>query len=115
MKKNKGFTIIEIIVSLAIIGILAVVFMSVFSTGLVNIVRAGVRTKAVGTAVDEFYDEPDIISSDTLEFELPISGGTNTIEITGSYVRGKVNVTEGQISNLEVEVEAFVPGLSETN
>ena len=73
MKKNKGFTIIEIIVSLAIIGILAVVFMSVFSTGLVNIVRAGVRTKAVGTAVDEFYDEPDIISSDTLEISCPLA------------------------------------------
>jgi Tfp pilus assembly major pilin PilA len=114
MKKNKGFYIIEIIISLAVIGIIAVVFLSIFSTGLVNIVRAGVRTKAVGTAVDDFNDSPHVISSKTVEIELPVAGGgTRLVEITGSYAKSKVNVTEGPISNMEVEVVAFIPGYTE--
>lgn len=115
MKNNKGLTLIEIIVSLAIIGIIAVVFFSLFNTSLVNIVRAGIRTKAVGVAVDDFNDSPEIISSKTVLIELPVAGGgTNVIEINGSYARSKVNVIEGSIPDVEVEVEAFIPGYLES-
>lgn len=110
MKKDKGFTFIEIVISMAIIGILAIVFLTVFNTSLVNIMRAGVRTKAVGAAVDDFSENPSVISSKTIEIELPVAGGSSIIGISGSYARGMVTVTEGSVSNLNVEVEAFIPG-----
>ena len=108
---RKGLTLVEIIISMAIIGIVAMVFLSVFSSSFVNIVRAGVRTKAVAAAANEFHGDPSVVRHETIEVELPLpSGSTTIIDINGSIARGNVVVNEGSISNLEVQIEAFVPG-----
>ena len=111
MGNRKGFTIIELVLSIGIIGIIAVSFLSIFGTGFSNIVRAGVRTKAVNTAESEFHDNPEIINEDDIDIELPIVGGTVKHTISGSYAKGVINVNNGKPTKFEVEIQAFVPGL----
>ncbi|MTI70166.1 MAG: prepilin-type N-terminal cleavage/methylation domain-containing protein [Firmicutes bacterium] len=47
MENNKGITLIEIIVSIAIIGIISLTFLSIFSDGFINIIASGKKSKAV--------------------------------------------------------------------
>ncbi|MTI65413.1 MAG: prepilin-type N-terminal cleavage/methylation domain-containing protein [Firmicutes bacterium] len=47
MGNNKGITLIEIIVSIAIIGIISLTFLSIFSDGFINIISSGKKSKAV--------------------------------------------------------------------
>jgi prepilin-type N-terminal cleavage/methylation domain-containing protein len=46
-KKNSGFTLIEVILSIGIIGIIALAILNVFGFGFKNIVNAGSRTEKV--------------------------------------------------------------------
>ena len=51
MKNNrKGMTLIELIVAMAIIGIIAVVFLRSFSSGYIGILNGGKRAKAMSSA-----------------------------------------------------------------
>jgi prepilin-type N-terminal cleavage/methylation domain-containing protein len=47
MRNNKGFTLIEVIISIAIVGIISIPILGIFGTGIKNIVRAGERTEDV--------------------------------------------------------------------
>lgn len=47
MKSRNGLTLIEVIVTIAIIGIISIPLSNAFNTGLKNIVRAGDRTEAM--------------------------------------------------------------------
>lgn len=53
MKKRKGLTLIETILSLAILGIIGVFILTVFGFSLNNIRRAGKRTEDVFQLGDE--------------------------------------------------------------
>ncbi len=44
MKKRNGLTLIEVVVSIAIIGIISISVLNIFNTGLKNILIAGKRT-----------------------------------------------------------------------
>ncbi|MDF2592897.1 MAG: hypothetical protein K0S75_2363, partial [Clostridia bacterium] len=46
LKQNKGFTLIEIILAMAILGIILVAFMGAFSGGFINIITMGNKSKA---------------------------------------------------------------------
>lgn len=46
MKKHAGMTLIEIIVSMAIMAIIAVAFLAVFSTGFSGVAHAGNKTES---------------------------------------------------------------------
>ncbi len=52
-KKNNGFTLIEVIISIAIIGVLLLIFLGYFSEGAINIFLAGKRTDNVFEAQDK--------------------------------------------------------------
>lgn len=111
MKNRKGFTLLELIVSIALIGILTVSLLTVFNTGLLNIVRAGVRTEAVNIAEEELIDNPIIIEEKSIIIVLPTPKGDVTYNIEGSGVKGKILLNGGFASSVEVEIQAFVPGL----
>ena len=56
---KKGLTLIEVIVAIAIIGIIALVFLSSFSGGFTTIMSMGNKTKAMAEAqaiVDKIYE-----------------------------------------------------------
>lgn len=112
MKIRKGFTLIELIVSIALIGIVAVSLLSAFDASLFNISRAGVRTINTYTAENTFLTSPVAISVvQDIEVELPTSdGSTNVVIISGKIGRGS-GTTVGSYANVQVDIEAFVPGL----
>ncbi len=45
MKNTKGFTLIEIILAMALFAIILVAFLSIFTTGQINIFRGGKRSQ----------------------------------------------------------------------
>lgn len=59
--KNKGMTLVEIIVAMAIFGVMSVTLLLIFSSGFAMTVRAGNREKAIvdsASLLDEYkYDE----------------------------------------------------------
>ena len=110
MKKREGFTLIELIVSLALIGIIAVSMFNAFDTGLFNIVRAGNRTVNTETATSNFITSPVPKSDEiTLTIDLGVDGEDN-VEVKGR-IGGGTGTVPGSYGNIEVEIESFVPGL----
>lgn len=111
MKNDKGVTLIELILSMALIGIIAVSVFTVFNASLINIVRAGKRTEAVNLAEERFDDNPTIIVEKSIIIDIPSPAGTKTHTIKGSEAKGSVQIHEGPVPNIEVEINAFIPGL----
>lgn len=110
MAIKKGFTLIEVIISIAIIGITIVSLLSTFNTGLINIVRAGVRTEAVDMAEYKFMKNSQIVGeSINLKIDLPTPTGNIEHTITGYIRRGNVLLNEGMATEINVEIQAFVP------
>lgn len=64
MKKRSGITLIEVILSIAIIGIIAITIFGAFAIGITNIGRAGKRTESVLLAND--YIDKAILNVDTI-------------------------------------------------
>lgn len=113
MKRSKGLTLVEIIISMAIFGILSVVFINAFTMGFTRIVHSGHRTNAVGQAQEFFYSSPVITTSEVITIQLPVSASTTTaITVSGSYAKGNVTLNSGTSQEVDVEVMTFVPGLS---
>ena len=96
-KSREGFTLIEVLVSLAIIGLIATVFLPIFSGGLANIFDMGRSTQTMnheaqmymdqiynGRSKAEIMAEDDRVSIDDSE---SINGMT-LVTITIEYGRG---------------------------
>lgn len=86
MRKRKGITLIELIISVAILGIISVGILGIFDQSLINILRAGKRTEIVLSAKEEL--DVDLSNNglgiDTdIEVTLP---GNNTVTITGKVI-----------------------------
>ncbi|GAB2324609.1 hypothetical protein IRB23M11_22330 [Alkalibacterium sp. m-11] len=45
MKNQDGFSLIEVIITIAIIGILGIALLEIFGTGITNVAKAGERTE----------------------------------------------------------------------
>jgi prepilin-type N-terminal cleavage/methylation domain-containing protein len=78
LKQNKGFTLIEIILAMAILGIILVAFMGAFSGGFINIITMGNKSKAVAEAqavIDFMYTEgiDEAVLTSTFDIEGEIS------------------------------------------
>lgn len=91
MRKEEGLTLIEVIISIALTGVLAMVFLSMFDFGNRNIIRAGDRTEDVleiQKIVDGEIKDPvgpeetkeDTISGPSKEIK-KIDSGKKTIKI----------------------------------
>jgi prepilin-type N-terminal cleavage/methylation domain-containing protein len=113
MKNRKGLTLIEIIVSIAILGIVAISTLTIFDMGLKNIVRAGVRTENVYDAEDDLEIAPQIVTYEELTVVLPTPDGDQTIIVEGSHVKGEA-VTNNGYSSVSVEIETYIPGIIES-
>ena len=105
-KSKKGMTLIEIIISIAILGILAVSFLTLFGIGFSGIAGAGNRSRAqydVQTKIEE-----ELSSSST--------GGTDKISIKFSdvatdkiEVQGKIKTENTILNGKQVNITFFMP------
>ena len=123
MKNRKGLTLIEVIISIAIVGIVAMVILSAFSSSTKNISSANKRTiNTLGTKdrLDELIIksenlDTDWITIDTdnedIEVEQDITINVTIPEVTGTKdIKGKVitvNSTDGEGNT--ITIETFVP------
>ena len=110
MENNKGFTLIELIISIAILGLVAVTFLSIFNMGLINIKKAGDRTSAVEVAEKNLYnnDLDNVPEEFNVTVTLPNSNNKPKIEV---IVKGKIYESKEYIgySNDYVDIIRYVP------
>jgi len=111
MNNQKGFTLVEVIVSLALIGIISVVFLSAFNMSLTKIVRSGNRSQAVIDARDDFFNNPNFLYSSNIEIVLPTPSGEVKYFISGSYAESEMTIGAGSQTEATVKVQTFLPGL----
>ena len=123
MKNRKGLTLIEVIISIAIVGIVAMVILSTFSSSTKNISSANKRTiNTLGTKdrLDELIIKSENLDTDwatidtdneDIEVEQDITINVTIPEVTGTKdIKGKVitvNSTDGEGNT--ITIETFVP------
>lgn len=108
VKLSNGFTLIEVIVSLAIIAIIAVSMLSLFSTGLLNISRSGSRTANTEAATYNLMTQPEIISEKKALIIKLGESEADKVQVNGHMVRG-VGTIPGSYGNIQIEITAFLP------
>lgn len=114
MKNRKGLTLIELIVSIALVGVLAIVVLNVFSSGFLNIVKAGNRTQAVNAAENEIFNNPIVEEEKVLDILIPVPGmGQVEHQIKGSIVTGLTTINQGTRSEVQAEIKTFMPNYLE--
>lgn len=97
MKKRKGITLIEIIVSIAVIGVLVIPIFTIFNSGLMNILRAGTRTEVV-IDVKENMDALLLGNTPGTEFDHSATGLVENIVNVGFDGTGIVyNIPSGKM------------------
>lgn len=113
MKNREGLTLVELLVSLAIVSIIVVSLLNMFGTGLFNIVRAGNRTVNTETATNNFITNPVPVSDEIiLTIDFGGDAGEDTVEVKGRMGKGS-GTLPGKYGNIEVDIESFVPGLDD--
>lgn len=108
MERKNGFTLIELIISIAILGLVAVTFLSIFNMGLINISKAGNRTTAVEVAEKNLSYSPEI-KDFKITVKLPDGSNNNSridIEVTGKIYESKEYIGH---SNDYVNIIRYVP------
>lgn len=101
-KKTKGMTLIELIISIAIIGIMIVSFSSIFIGGFKSILKSGKRSKngmESQKQIEQLISTRPPISDDNTELEIKFYDNT-CIKITGQ---------ETQVNVDDVTYTIFIP------
>ena len=87
-KNNKGMTLIEIIIAMAILAIIGVTFLNVFGSGYIGIVSGGKHTKTAYKAQQlvekEIIDNPVVTQKNSPTITFP--GTTRTIQRLGREI-----------------------------
>lgn len=103
--KKKGFTLIELIISIAILGLISVTFLSIFNMGLINISKAGNRTAAVKEA-EKNISTPTEINDFDITVKLPDKADGIVVTVKGRVYESKVNILN---SDDFVDVIRYIP------
>ena len=103
IQSRSGMTLIEIVVAMAIFGILAIVFLTVFTSSLIWIFEAGDKGEASSYAQNDV--ETRIATSEAISSsDLTITFGTTSYSIQGGLV--ETNQVVGKKSS---QLETFIP------
>lgn len=102
--KNKGLTLIEIVISMAIISIIAVSMLNIFGTGLSNIFKFGQNSKVYYEAAGEL--EISIINPiyKGKQDSLSITNETVEIDVFGKLI--KTRLIKSKIRNLDLKLNS---------
>ena len=114
LKSKKGLTLIEMIISLAILAILAAAFLGVFTSGYTGILSAGnfsqtgyigqraMENRIAGLSVTGIPNvTSSAVNSETVTIDF---GGSTTVSVTG-----KIEVIICDDGRHKVELATFIP------
>ena len=111
LKNKNGFTLLEIIISMAIIGLLTVSFLEMFTFGFKGVFTAGQNSKTQYLAQQEIENKLANITSSTtqispiiLRFKSPVESDVVIVTIYGKIE--KVTKING---NYQVDLATFLP------
>ncbi len=111
MKKHqneKGFTLIEVVVSLAIIGIMAVSFLSIFSGSLVGVVKSGKIGTAVYTAQTDAEDQlENSVYSEDSSTTITVNWESENLSVDGNLKTIEADVPNDQNDN-KTKLQVFI-------
>lgn len=86
IKNKKGFTLIEVILSIAILGIISVAFLSIFTNGLIGIANSGKKSishysaqNQIESNINDSADLPSNVITSTENITLKFPGSTNIV------------------------------------
>lgn len=99
-----GFTLIELIVSLAIMGLIVVTILPIINTGLSNIIYSGNRTEAVSLANDDIFNNTEK-ENFSIVVKLPdkVSDDIDVI-VEGNIITGTSNISGRSDSKVELYI-----------
>lgn len=107
MMKNlnkKGMTLVEVILSIAIIGVISVSFLTIFTSGFNMISLAGNRSAAIFNNHAEIEASLNVLgSSTTTTLELILSDGVVI------HVQGELEEYTQEIGNISSDITIFKP------
>jgi len=110
MRKNNGFTLLEIVVALAILGITVSVVMQIFSEGLKNIHRIDMAHQAMNHAenvMNEILSDQSILGATSfagdLDEEFAYTAEVNDWEEPEQNL--SIDITEPRVNLLSVRVD----------
>ena len=110
-KRIKGFTLIEILISVAILGILLVILIPVFSYSLIRIIDSGHKTQAMysaQTGVEKLQDGEPFSESTSLEKDLDIVFSSVEIQVAGIVSTIEVPIPKDPDGD-STELKTFIP------
>jgi prepilin-type N-terminal cleavage/methylation domain-containing protein len=99
VKSKKGFSLIEAVVSIAIIGIISISFLSMYTSGFTTISKNGSRSSALFTGqsnIEEKLNGTPGTTSTSLTISIPNS---SPISVSGNIITESVTV-KGQSVNI---------------
>jgi prepilin-type N-terminal cleavage/methylation domain-containing protein len=120
MRRRRGLTLIELIISIAIVGIISIAILGIFSAGTKNMVSSDDRTKNTLKGKDKTDDliiklndpsvDPDSLVEDDVniqdsEFDVDLPGVEDTINVKGKTLE---IITTDETGNT-IKIETFVP------
>lgn len=118
-RNNKGMTLVELVVSIAIFGIISVGFLSIFLESLLIIERAGNRSESVAYVSSELERKlagSDPVDAATLTITEPqaiITYNPGTVVESSNPVDGKLILgTELNQQGQEIEVTVYIPSVT---
>lgn len=104
---SKGFSLIELLVSMALLAILAIGFIPLMTNSYTGIYSSGEKNKAINQAQKEI--EQLFTTGTTLEDKLSVEfingGNTTEFEISGEYV----NIEKTYNNGKSVTFDVFIP------
>ena len=104
-RKKKGLTLIEVIVSIAILGIISVAFLSIFGMGFKTVMTAK-NTSVAGFNVQKLAESELNIKLD------PDDNSTIDIKLNDNTIiqpHGKIFSKTATVNNSNVVIQIFVP------
>jgi len=105
-RKKKGLTLIEVIVSIAILGIISVSFLSIFGMGFKTVMTAK-NTSVAGFNVQKSAESElnnTLDPADTNTIDIKLNDNTTIIK-----PHGKIILKTATVNNSNVVIQIFVP------
>lgn len=103
---KRGFTLVEVIVSIAIFGIMAVLFLNVFFSSYYLTLRSEDRTQAVGIASGQLQNTLATTKSAITNSAVSIKYNASTTRVVTGETTSKSITTE---NDQTVTLEYFIP------